>query len=109
MLVKQNNNIEKGEPMKKRYSLGSYTLTDNQFGRTYTTGVSLADCTIPFEELLNRLNNYVDYYKEERDTLVKKNKILQEQLDQYETLLQKFEELYDSSVEAMVRAEEVEY
>ena len=39
--------------MSDRFLLKPYELIDNSKRETYTTGVSLADCTIPFESILN--------------------------------------------------------
>ena len=48
--------------MIERYTLNHYTLTDNETLQEYTTGVSLADCTIPFTDLLNRQDTYIKSY-----------------------------------------------
>ena len=81
----------------------SYTLFDSENGKRYRTGVSLADCGIPFVDLLNRESNYVSFYRgnyvDEREL----NRRLEKHLKEYEELHRLFEEMYDSCVEDMVR------
>ena len=73
-----------------RYKLNNYALQDNITGHDYYTRVSLADCTIPFEELLNKqdklINKYQELYhitKHELDEEKRKNK---EHIDNMERL-----------------------
>ena len=80
----------------KRYKLGAYALADNETGHEYRTGVSLADCTIPFEDLLNRQDNYLKHYREVRSKLQRENRrlsdentTLNEQLDKVSDWLMK--------------------
>jgi len=96
--------------MTERYEmLDSYTLHDYEDCRSYTTGVSLADCGIPFVELLNRLDNYRQFHKENQIKCQRENKKLWAKLEEYEKLLKDFEDLYESSVEEMVAAEQDTY
>ena len=62
-----------------RYKLGAYSLSDNETGREYQTGVSLADCTIPFEDLLNRQDNYIKHYRERSKKFERINKHLSDE------------------------------
>jgi len=73
----------------KRYKLGAYALTDNETGQEYRTGVSLADCTIPFEDLLNRQDNYLKHYREVRSKLQRENKRLSDENTQLNEQLDK--------------------
>ena len=73
----------------KRYKLGAYELTDNETGREYRTGVSLADCTIPFEALLNRQDNYLKHYREGRIKLQRENRRLSDENTQLNEQLDK--------------------
>ena len=95
--------------MDRYEMIDGYTMKDYKKSLVYTTGVSLADCTIPFVKLLNRLNSYWEFCREERDELEKKNERLQRKINDYESLLGRFEELYGSTVEAMIQAEEEDY
>ena len=86
----------------------AYTLKQDN-GNRWSTGVSLADCTIPFVELLNREVSYAEFYKENLQEMKRENERLQGKISEYESLISRFEELYDSTVEEMVMAEEEDY
>lgn len=89
----------------KRYKLGAYELTDNETGREYRTGVSLADCTIPFEVLLNRQDNYLKYYREVRSKLQRENRRLS---DENTTLNEQLDKISDWLMEEFdINLEEV--
>ena len=88
--------------MVERWSLDSYTLIDNENDKRFTTGVSLADCTIPFADLLNRESNYVKFYQKELVEAREKIKELEKQIEGTDYLLKRFEFLYDESVDEMV-------
>ena len=79
----------------KRYKLRAYSLTDNKKNQEYTTGVSLADCTIPFEDLLNKQDNYINYYTNKyHETQKKLKKSLEENTTLKETI-RKLEEIIE--------------
>lgn len=78
----------------KRYSLKSYSLIDNDKNHEYTTGVSLADCTIPFEDLLNKQDKEINFYqgkyrkmRQELKSLKEDNKNLSSDLDKISDFL----------------------
>lgn len=87
----------------KRYNLGAYTLTDHKKGQEYTTGVSLADCTIPFEDLLNKQDNYINYYTQKyRETQKKLEKSLEENTELKETI-RKLEEIIECEFDMNIK------
>ena len=81
----------------------NYTLFDSERGRRYSTGVTLADCGIPFVDLLNRESNYARFHKENYEKEKEENRKLKKQISEFEELHRRFEEMYDSPVEEMVR------
>lgn len=76
----------------KHYELKHYSLIDNKTGTEYTTGISLADCTIPFEDLLNKQSNYIDYYMERYYKTQKLLKKSTEEIKALKTTLNQLEE-----------------
>lgn len=49
--------------MIKRWEMGAYELRDNEKGEVYTNTTCLSDICIPFEDLLNRYESSVRYYR----------------------------------------------
>lgn len=71
--------------MVERYVLKAYELIDNESDNTYTTGVSLADCGIPFAELLNRQDNFIKFYTSRYRKQEKQIKSLEEKVEKLES------------------------
>lgn len=75
--------------MVDRYVLKSYELIDNESNNTYTTGVSLADCGIPFADLLNRQDNYIKFYNSRTRKYSKQINELEEKVKELESDIDK--------------------
>ena len=69
--------------MSDRFLLKPYELIDNSKRETYTTGVSLADCTIPFESILNTLERNKQYYRDKYHRTAREKRLLELSVKEY--------------------------
>lgn len=84
----------------KRWILSSYTLEDNTNNNEYHTGVSLADCTIPFEKLLNTYEDELLFYREKYRLFRKESKEYKKKFDNLNKFLkEEFDLDYDLLIE----------
>jgi len=89
----------------ERWKLHSYVLEDTENSYEYRTGVTLADCTIPFEDLLNKSDGESKYYRNKTRELRKQLKESEKELEKFDKLKEFLRTEFDLDYDMLIEEE----